>query len=266
MGFKPYSYGGDINMKATALTERQEKFCQILAREALDPAEACCRAGFVGGYGVKDKTKRNAYHSLMANRLLKKEAVMLRINEIKEEILAEDKGYQANMIQRLKRMISFNPLKYYESTNILDDKTGYTKTNIYLKTQVQDWDAEDGAMVAGFDKNGMPRFIDKQWAFEKLLKIYSLDGSRQVDVEDLMALFLGAGLPVNDPQMNAFSMATAELDDDDDLEALEKMVDEDIDADNSTEGYSSEDLEKDFNTDMNSLIENGMLPEIKEAS
>ena len=51
-------------------------------------------------------------------------------------------------------------------------------------------------MCNGFDSSGRPRFIDKQWAWEKLLKIYNLDGKTPVDIEDIMSLFVGAGLPI----------------------------------------------------------------------
>lgn len=214
-------------MYSQTLTKKKELFCEYVARQGYDPDEAAFAAGYRGG---RDKEKRNCYHNMMANRLLAMPDIIMRINEIKDEILAEDKHYQADMVNRLKRVVAFNPLKYYESHNRVT-KDESIKTEIYLKTQVQDWAPEDGALVAGFDKNGMPRFIDKQWAIDKLLKIYSLDGSRDVDVEDLMNLFYKVGLPFNQPGSNNYSMKYAELDEDDDIEALEKEIDDSLEED-----------------------------------
>ena len=71
---------------------------------------------------------------------------------------------------------------------------GRTLTDIYLAKPVQSWDYADSRLVNGFDSRGMPKFIDKQWAFEKLLKIYKLDGSVSADVEDIVSLFARANL------------------------------------------------------------------------
>lgn len=217
-----------MNRNGSKLTEKEEAFCQIMAREAADISDAAFRAGYRGG---KNNKIQNSYHTVIGNRLLTFPRICNRINEIKEEVLVEDKNFQGTLVDRLKRVIFFNPLKYYESKNYADLESGTVKTNVYLKTQFQDWNPDDGMLVAGFDKNGMPRFIDKQWAFDKLLKIYSLDGSKQVDTEDLVRLFLGVGLPVNN--QNQYSVKGIDLETGEDLDELEREADEDIEADNA---------------------------------
>ena len=78
-------------------------------------------------------------------------------------------------------------------------------------------------MCNGFDAQGRPRFIDKQWAWEKLLKIYNLDGKSQVDIEDMLSLFAGAGLPVGNPN-NGVSTNSKNLD----LNSINQSIDEEF--------------------------------------
>jgi hypothetical protein len=171
------------------IDDRREKFCQLIALEDCDPSDAAFRAG----YGEKYNHKCS-YHTICANRLLSRDDVALRINTIRQQNADEDLNYKETLIKTLKRAVAFNPLKYYSSNNVTLPN-GRTVTDIYLKRKVQDWNPEDYSLVLGFDSRGLPKYIDKQWAIEKLLKIYGIDGSNSVDIEDLLSLFAKAGLP-----------------------------------------------------------------------
>lgn len=171
---------------------RREKFCQIVALEDADGADAAFRAG----YGADSHPTRDQYHTLVASRLLQREDVCLRINTIRQQNAEADKDFAKSLISDLKKIIKFDTSKYYKSNNCVLPN-GRTVTDYYLSTDIQGWTAEDKALMCnGFDAQGRPRFIDKQWAWEKLLKIYNLDGKTPVDMEDIMSLFVGAGLPI----------------------------------------------------------------------
>lgn len=171
---------------------RREKFCQIIALEDADGADAAFRAG----YGADSHPTKDQYHTLVASRLLQREDVCLRINTIRQQNAEADKDFTKSLISDLKKIIKFDTSKYYKSSNCVLPN-GRTVTDYYLSTDIQSWTAEDKALMCnGFDAQGRPRFIDKQWAWEKLLKIYNLDGKTPVDMEDIMSLFVGAGLPI----------------------------------------------------------------------
>ena len=80
-------------------------------------------------------------------------------------------------------------------------------------------------MIDHFDsRTGNPVFMDKKWAFEKLLKILQLDGSdRGVDIQDILSLFTSAGLRLGRPEdvqamLQESDESTTEDDDFDDLD------------------------------------------------
>lgn len=193
---------------------RREKFCQIIALEDADGADAAFRAG----YGADSHPTKDPYHTLVASRLLQREDVCLRINTIRKQNAEADKDFTKSLISDLKKIIKFDTSKYYKSSNCALPN-GRTVTDYYLSTDLQNWTAEDKALMCnGFDAQGRPRFIDKQWAWEKLLKIYNLDGKTPVDMEDIMSLFVGAGLPIgvvpNIPQngnVNSSSQSSNDL-------------------------------------------------------
>ena len=199
--------------------ERREKFCQIVALEGVDTATACFRAG----YGRDSHPTCDHYHVLAANRLMEREDVNKRINTIRMLYGKSEKGYKEVLVEKLKAILDFNPLKYYAS-NEVKLNNGRTVTDIYLSKPVQNWDFADARLVNGFDNRGMPKFIDKQWAFEKLIKIYQLDGSLTADVEDILGLFMKAKLPSGD-----FYADKEESDDTDiNAELLSHQIEEDI--------------------------------------
>ena len=187
--------------------ERRERFCQLVALEGYDTSEAAFRAG----YGRDKHPTRDNYHNLVANRLMSREDVTLRINTIRMLYDKNDSTYKDTLVKRLKNILDFNPLKYYKSNNVTLDK-GKILTDVYLAKQVQDWDLEDARLVNGFDSRGMPKFIDKQWAFEKLIKIYQLEGSVAAEVEDIVKLFKEANLPTGECYVEPASLNIGETD------------------------------------------------------
>ena len=171
---------------------RMETFCKIIALEDCDGADAAFRAG----YGKGKHPTKDQYHSLVASRLLQREDVCLRINTIRQQNAEDDKEFTKSLITNLKKIIAFDTAQYLQSSNCVLPN-GRTVTDYYLSTPIQNWSREDRALMCnGFDSSGRPRFIDKQWSWEKLLKIYNLDGKTPVDIEDIMRLFIGAGLPI----------------------------------------------------------------------
>ena len=172
---------------------RKEEFCRFIAIDNCDPPEAAYKAG----YGRDKHPTVDHYHAHQASRLLEDDDVVKRINTLRQTAQQHDYDFKAKLIQRLKDILDFNPLRYYESNNVKMNN-GRTVTDLYLKTQIQDWDIKDGALVTGFDTRGMPKFIDKQWAIEKLIKLYGLDTSDKVDIEDMLGLFVKANLPPGD--------------------------------------------------------------------
>lgn len=176
-------------------TPRLERFAQFIALEDCDVAEACYRAG----YGRDAHPCKDSYHINMGSRLIKRDDVQLRIHTIREQNSKNDKDFKTSLIEDLKKIIKFDEGQYLQSSNCVLPN-GRTVTDVYYSRPIQDWPQEDRAlMINGFDVQGRPKFIDKQWAWEKLLKIYQLDGKQTVDVEDLMGLLSSAGLPVVPP-------------------------------------------------------------------
>lgn len=192
-----------------------EEFCKIIAYEDCDEAMAALRAG----YGGENHTVPDAYLRMQAGRLLKREEVQLRIHTLRQQNAEEDKGFQKKLIDDLKKIIGFDEWQYLQSNNV-QLANGRTVTDYYLKTPIQNWKPEDRRLMCnGFDSSGRPRFIDKQWAYEKLLKIYQLDGKTSIDVEDILGLFAGAGLPVgNFAELNSLNNSDENTKFEDDLE------------------------------------------------
>ena len=211
-------------MSSPLSSKLKEAFCQIMAVEDVDYGVAAFRAG----YGAKKYKQIAKYHYAMGSRLMQEDAIRMRISEIRMDLADKDKAYTINLISRLKKVVSFNPLKYYGSNTVtLDNGTKITRG--YLRKNLEDWDRYDGELIAGFDRNGLPRMIDKEWAIEKLLKIYALDGSRTIDVEDLLGLFNSAGLPTNgnnEYSMHKTYLEEAETDEEQDI--IEQEVEEEL--------------------------------------
>lgn len=171
----------------------REMFCQIIALEDAEPADAAFRAG----YGARSHPYKDSYHTTIGARLMADKDIQNRVHEIRVENADKDKDFQRSMIDDLKDMIHFDTAKNFKSSNCVLPN-GRTVTDYYLATPVQNWDKKDRMLMCnGVDAQGRPKFIDKQWAWDKLLKIYNLDGKTNVDIEDIMSLFSNAGLSIN---------------------------------------------------------------------
>ena len=198
---------------------RMEKFCQIIALEDCDASDAAFRAG----YGVDKHPIKDQYHTNIASRLLKREDVTLRINTIRQQNADKDNAFTQSLINNLKRIINFDTAQYVQSSNVTLPN-GRTVTDYYLSKPIQNWSQADRALMCnGFDAQGRPRFIDKQWAWEKLLKIYNLDGKSQVDIEDTLRLFAKAGLPIG-KSINGVSDNSGNVD----LNSINQSIDEEL--------------------------------------
>ena len=198
---------------------RMEKFCQIIALEDCDASDAAFRAG----YGVDKHPIKDQYHTNIASRLLKREDVTLRINTIRQQNADKDNAFTQSLINNLKRIINFDTAQYLQSSNVTLPN-GRTVTDYYLSKPIQNWSQSDRALMCnGFDAQGRPRFIDKQWAWEKLLKIYNLDGKSHVDIEDTLRLFAKAGLPIG-KSINGVS----DNSESGDLNSINQSIDEEL--------------------------------------
>ena len=195
---------------------RKEKFCQLIANEDLDPAEAAFQAGY-GCNSPDHCKKRDGYHSMAAGRLMAREDVTMRIHTLRQLNAYNDQDFANNIIKTLKDVVAFDQTKYLQSSEC-ELPNGRTVTDVYLKKQIQYWDRQDALMVNGFDGRGMPKFLDKAWALDKLIRIYGLEEKSGVDVEDMLTLFAGAGLAIGKPEQTESK------------ESLEKSVDDDIDS------------------------------------
>lgn len=176
--------------------QRAETFCNIMAKEDCDPAEACFRAG----YG--STSHKTSYHNLQASRLMEKKDIIFRIKEIRDALGVAEKTKQESMIEFLYRATFYDPTKFVEPYITTLENGNVAQTIVYKKgcRDFTKWDIKDRQMIDHFDsKTGIPVFVSKTWAAEKLLKILQLDGSKSaVDVEDILSLFNSAGLRLGD--------------------------------------------------------------------
>lgn len=176
------------------MNEMQENFCQIMARENIPVGVAAFRAG----YGASKHKTYDGYHNGVGKRLMTDPKVIERINSIKEEMSHEESDFSGNIVKILKNIVDFDYGKYFDSTNITMSN-GRTVTDYYLNTDLQKWKTEDRKLIInGYDSQGRPKFIDKQWAIDKLLRIYGLDGKNAMDVEDMDTLYANAGIDNDD--------------------------------------------------------------------
>lgn len=173
---------------------RMEEFCRLIAHEDLEPSEACFRAG----YGVDQHPKRDSYHAMQAARLMTRKDVVIRIQELRDHVCIVEKDKRETMIETLYKIVNYNPTKYMKVYQTALEDGRLVQATLLRKefTDFTKWDPEDLKLIDHFDsKTGNPVFMDKKWAFEKLLKILQLDGSKQgVDIEDILSLFSSAGL------------------------------------------------------------------------
>ena len=201
-------------------SDRMEKFCQIIAREDCAPSVACFRAG----YGQPTHTNRDSYHAAQAERLLSKKEIVMRIEEIRDNISISEADTKEEMIDFLKRTLNNDPTKYM-GVRQTEMEDGTMAQQVYIAVpKFADWKEEDRKLIDHFDpKTGNPVFISKKWAWEKLAKILGLveDKAPKVDMEDIASLFIRAGLTNQQSQP-----APCEADDFDDMDDNVELIEE----------------------------------------
>lgn len=175
---------------------RMEEFCRLMAKTDLTPAEAAFKAGYGESYD-----KIAPYHGIQANRLMEREEILIRIEELKDGMTYEDIEQREEMIARLKSIFLHDPTKYFRYTcATMRDGRGIQSVSIKPEyANFDKWSDEDRRMVDHFDpKTGVPIFVSKTWAGDKLLRILQLDGSNATTstIEDITNLFQSAGLTV----------------------------------------------------------------------
>jgi hypothetical protein len=175
--------------------QKMENFCKLLASEDISPATACYRVG----YGKEQHPKQDQYHANMGSRLIKRHDIQERIHTLRLQEANKNKDYKTTLIDLLKRTISFDFGKYYKSSNLtLTD--GQTVTTWYLSVPFEEWQQEDRLLLNGFNVKGQPVFLDKQWAFEKMMRLLGmLEKGQSSDVEDLLTDLIKANLPISAP-------------------------------------------------------------------
>lgn len=210
-------------------SDRMEKFCQIMAREDCAPSVACFRAG----YGQPNHTNRDSYHATQAERLMSRKEIVMRIEEIRDDISLSESDTKEEMIDFLKRALNNDPTKYMGIRQTeMEDGTLVQQAYISVP-KFADWKEEDRKLIDRFDpKTGNPIFISKKWAWEKLAKIVGLtdDKTPRVDIEDIASLFIRAGL-TNQP----VKPAPCEADDFDDMDDNVELIEEATQIDRETD-------------------------------
>lgn len=176
------------------LEARQERFAKIMAEGKVSANEACLRAGYLSARPgrIDPQIKQQA------QRLMNNEKVLKRIETIKIRMAEEEADYKTKLIERLKYIVSANYLEYYKT---LEFKSGERVIqDSILNVRIEDWDKEYArACINGFDSKGNPKFIDKQWAMDRLMKLYGLlKDDNGTDTEDKDSLYAKAGLPTED--------------------------------------------------------------------
>ena len=78
--------------------DRAEQFCQFYVKGGMSPADACYKAGYGG---TKNQGHKTSYHSVQASKLLSQKPVILRIEELKEELENEHKTDAVDVVSYL---------------------------------------------------------------------------------------------------------------------------------------------------------------------
>lgn len=190
--------------------KRKERFCQIIALEDCDVADAAYRAG----YGDTTHPNKDNYHYQQGYKLINREDVQLRINTIRQQINSNNKETRRTVLQFLIDVINADYTKYYKSTNVVLTN-GRTVTDVYLSTPIQDWDERDKKLVTGFDGRGMPVRFDKNATIDKIMRIMgNFATDDEDDKEDIRGLFAGAGLAFGEEFIDTGDLEDEESGDD----------------------------------------------------
>lgn len=183
--------GGDF----MALSERQEKFCKMVALYGLSLADAAKQAGYVG-------TCVSVYGSI-GRRLCDNIHIASRIAELREEYFDVDLVRRSVVLRHMQAMD-------FKVTDIVHHKLEKSPTGRYFYRLIvkpyEDWDEVAKRMCIGFDKNNIPIFRNGCDAAKELARIFGLYKDNMiVHEQDTSGVLEGAGLtpsytPVGKPK------------------------------------------------------------------
>lgn len=191
--------------------EQQEEFCRLVVIEDLEPSEAAYRVG----YGLAQHPALDYYHRKRAKDLLSNPKIVMRIEELRREQRSSDDDKKAIILDMIYRVILNDPTKYlraYQTTL----ENGRVVQDVVIRSEYSDfsrWNLSDKRLIDHFDsKTGLPVFISKSWAIDKMLKILKIDGSAtSADVEDIVSVFANAGLVFGVKAENQFKRTVSRM-------------------------------------------------------
>lgn len=172
---------------------RAEQFCQLYVKGGMSPADACYKAGYGG---TKNQGHKTNYHTVQASKLLSQKMIILRIEELKEEVENEHKADVLDVVSYLMYGL------LHDTTQHMKVVHGVTKDGLEVQSVIIDpedkdfskWDKVERQLIDHFDpKTGNPVYISKQYCLEKLLKYFHVDDDN-TEEEDLDSLLENAGL------------------------------------------------------------------------
>lgn len=173
--------------------DRAEQFCQLYVKGGMSPADACYKAGYGG---TKNQGHKTSYHSVQASKLLSQKPIILRIEELKEELENEHKTDVVDVVSYLMYGLLHDPTQHMKVVHGVS-KEGIEIQNVIIDPADKDfskWDKSERQLIDHFDpKTGNPVYISKQYCLEKLLKYFHVDDD-QTEEEDLESLLENAGL------------------------------------------------------------------------
>ena len=171
--------------------KQRERFCQFVA-DGYSLKAAAFYAGYKeGGSNVLP----NSSHERKGQILMREDAIKARVLILQRNKL-ETKDERVESITRVLEDIVFSDVGQYLASKNVQRKDGSVQTCYYLNTPIQSWDKRArSVLVNGLDSKGRPRFVDKQWAVEKLLQIYGVGNKgAETHIEDIDAAFRAAGV------------------------------------------------------------------------
>lgn len=185
--------------------QMRERFCQFIA-DGYSVKAACFYAGY------KDRSNPNSifptqYHHDFGRSLLKEPDVVNRLLVLQHnKTLTLDE--KVSDITKVLESVVFSDIGQYLRSQNIKKRDGTIITNYYLGVPIQNWDKLSRSVVVnGLDASNKPRFIDKQWAIEKLLQIYGVGKEKATkEIEDINAAFRSAGLAEDTDIFNSMSV------------------------------------------------------------
>ncbi len=166
------------------LTDRQEKFCQLIALYGFTPSDAAKEAGYVGN-------GKSAYCSI-GKRLIDNIHISSRIAEIRESCFDVDLVRKSIILGHMQSR-SFKITDYVHHELTLNDN-GNPFYRLVVKPY-DEWDEIAKRMCVGFDKNNIPIFKSSQDATKELCKIFGIYKENSIaKEEDTSSVLAGAGL------------------------------------------------------------------------